>query len=388
MVWLPRGHYRVGATVAVPAVLNETIVLRGEGMRSTYLYPARTGSTAVRFGASTPDESGTGVNRTQYCGMEDLSVNGSLLSSGENVGVQFVEMQKGWMRNVIIEGFDKGPGVGLHLRGSRTSGGPGAPAGPHTWRCTFVNVVIATTTRPLLIDNGDENDFLSCNFALPLGLSAAKDSLAAIEITQGHNNRFFGLLVSGERDPRYRTAYVGLKFSRPTHGDNFGHQVYGLVAEGFNHGVWVDSGVYKLRIHAFDSSISAHAFWDGSDDGEVSAERQNDVIIEITSDKVYHRTRRSSWPQPLTFPDGETAPSVKSSDTFACNNSKPTTIRTFADGQPGQVIVLRLDENTRIAAGGAIRPAGNADIIGAPHLVASFVLMGGRWEQISQSRNS
>src|SRR2546429_1825100 len=79
VVWFPRGHYRIGTTVAVPAVLSETVVLRGEGMRSTYLYPATTGLPAVRFGASTPDESETAVNRTQYCGMEDLSVTGSLL---------------------------------------------------------------------------------------------------------------------------------------------------------------------------------------------------------------------------------------------------------------------------------------------------------------------
>src|SRR6184192_176466 len=92
VVWFPRGHYRIGATVAVPTVLNETIVLRGEGMRSTYLYPATAGIAAVRFGASTPDESGTAAHKTQYCGMEDLSVNGSLLSSGESVGVEFVEM--------------------------------------------------------------------------------------------------------------------------------------------------------------------------------------------------------------------------------------------------------------------------------------------------------
>src|SRR2546426_5664568 len=158
VVWFPRGRYKIGATVVVPVVLNETVLLRGEGMRSAYLYPASKGMTAVRFGASTPDDSGISASKTQYCGMEDLSVSGSLLPPGTSVGVEFVEMQKGWMRNVIIEEFDKGASVGLHLRGSRTTRGVGAAAPPHTWRCTFTNVVVPTTMRPLLIDNGDEND--------------------------------------------------------------------------------------------------------------------------------------------------------------------------------------------------------------------------------------
>jgi len=388
VVWFPRGHYRIGATIAIPAVLNETIVLRGEGMRTTYLYPATTGMTAVRFGASTLDESGTAANKTQYCGMEDLSVNGSLLSGGPNVGVAFVEMQKGWMRNIIIESFEKGPSVGLHLRGSRTAQGPGAPAAPHTWRCAFTNVVVATTTRPLLIENGDENDFFSCNFGLPTGVSGTPDSLAAVEIRQGHNNRFFGLLVTGERDARYRAAYVGLKFSTPANGDNLGHQVYGLVAEGFNHGVWIDQGVRDLWIQAFNSSISAHAFWNGSDDGDVSRERQNNVNIEMVSDRTQYRTRRSDWPETVTFPDGAVTPSVRGSDTYACNNSKPTTITNFADGQAGQVIFVRLDPNTRIAAGKGVRPAGNTDVVGAPHTVAGFALIGRVWEQVSLSRNA
>jgi len=389
VVWFPRGRYKIGATVVVPVVLNETILLRGEGMRSAYLYPASKGMTAVRFGASTPDDSGISASKTQYCGMEDLSVSGSLLPPGTSVGVEFVEMQKGWMRNVIIEEFDKGASVGLHLRGARTTRGVGAAAPPHTWRCTFTNVVVPTTMRPLLIDNGDENDFFSCNFGLPRGLSAPPDSLAAVEITQGHNNRFFGLLVSGETDPRYRGAYLGVKFTAPVNGDNLGHQVYGLVAEGFNHGVWVDPAVRHLWIHAYNSSINAHAFWDGSDDGELDRERQNNVNIAMVSDNtMYHRTGRSHWPEPVTFPDGDQTPSVKGSDTYACSNSKPTTIRTFVDGRPGQVMLVRLDQNTRIAAGQGIRPAGNLDLVGAAHMVVGFAFIGGVWEQISQSRNS
>jgi hypothetical protein len=388
VVWFPPGHYRIGASIAVRPVLSQTIVLRGGGMRSTYLYPAVNGMTAVQFGSATPDNSGRDNNKTQYCGMEDLSVSGSLLSAGDSVGVELVEMQKGWMQNVIIEGFNKGASVGLHLRGSRTSGGVGAPAAPHTWRCMFTNVVVASTMRPLLIENGDENDFVSCNFGLQPGINAPPDSLAAVEIKQGHNNRFFGLLVSGDRDPHYRPAYVGLRLSTPTNGDNLGHQVYGLVAEGFNHGVWIDEGVRDVWIKAFDSSISNHAFWNGSDDGEVGRERQNNVNIELVGGPTTYRTRRSDWGETITFRDGDTRPSVKGSDTYTCSNSKPTTIKEFSEGRPGQLIFIRLDQNTRIAAGQTIRPMSNADISGAPHLLVSFALIGGVWEQISQSRNA
>src|SRR5439155_26031923 len=138
-------------------------------MRSAYLYPGVNGMTALRFGAAVPDVSGPSANVTQYCGIEDMSVNGSLLSGGANVGVQFVQMKMGWLRNVIIESFLSTGSIGLHLKGSVTTGGIGALAIPHTWRCSFSNVVVATTMRPLVLDNADENDFYNCTFSPPPG---------------------------------------------------------------------------------------------------------------------------------------------------------------------------------------------------------------------------
>ena len=35
VVWFPRGRYRTTTTLAVPRVLNQSIVLRGEGMRNS-----------------------------------------------------------------------------------------------------------------------------------------------------------------------------------------------------------------------------------------------------------------------------------------------------------------------------------------------------------------
>ena len=389
VVWFPNGKYRINSTVVVPAVTDQTIVLRGEGMRSAHLYPGVNDMTAVRFGSDVPDPSGAAAQRTQYCGLEDLSVNGSLLTRGANVGVQFVQMQKGWIRNVIIESFAAGTGTGLHLRGSVTGGGIGALATPHTWRCSFSNVVVATTQRPLVIENADENDFYNCNFSLPIGLNGPPNSIQAIQFRQGRNNRFYGLLVQGDRNLATRKAYVGLKFDGPVHGDNLGHQVYGLVAEGFNCGVYVDNAnVRDILVLGFNSSINDHAFWNGSDDGGADNQRQNNVTIEMVSSATSYRTHRSPWPEPITFQDGDSSPSVKGSDTFAFSNTKRTAIVDFTEGRPGQVIVVRLDENTTILANPKIRPVGNRDLVGSPHLLASFALIGGTWEQVTSSKNA
>jgi len=389
VVWFPRGKYRINSTVFVPPVSDKTIVLRGEGMRNAYIYPGTNGMTAVRFGAAVPDPSGTFTNLIQYCGMEDLSVSGSLLTGGTNVGVQLVEMQKGWLRNVIIESFTTAASIGLELKGSVTSGGMGAFAAPHTWRCSFSNVVVATTMRPLVVQNADENDFYNCNFSAPVGRQAPANSVRAIELIQGRNNRFYGLLVQGDRSPASRKAYVGVQFDAPTNGDNLGHQIYGLVAEGFNCGVYIDnSSVRDIIILGFNSSITAHAFWNGSDDGSTDTERQNNVTIEMVSDTLYHRTHRSLWPESVTFRDGDTEPSVTGSDSFACRNSRPTTIGNFVGGRAGQLIFVRLDGNTMIAANANIRPAGNQNLVGSPHLMAGFAFIGGVWEQIALSRNA
>lgn len=388
-VWFPRGKYVVRATVGVPPVIDKTIVLRGEGVRDSYIYPATNGMTAVRFGTASPDSSGSPTNLTQYCGMEDLSIDGSLLTAGTNTGVQFVEMQRGWLRNVIIESLSKGRSIGLHLRGSVTNGGNGAAAAPHVWRCTFSNVVVATTVRPVVLENCDENDFYSCNFSAPLALRGPTESVAAVELTQGRNNRFYGLLLNGDRNVEYRKTYVGMKLDAPVNGDNLGHQIYGLVAEGFNCGVYIESSTVRhILVLGFNSSISDHAFWNGSEDGSVNNQRQNNVTIEMVSDILYHRTHRSLWPESITFNDGDSTPSVRASDTFACHNSNPTTIVNFVDGRPGQLIFVRLDNNTMVAANSNIRPVGNQNLAGSPHLMVGFALIGGVWEQITLSRNA
>jgi len=242
--------------------------------------------------------------------------------------------------------------------------------------------------RPLVVENSDENDFFSCNFSLPTDTNAPAKSLSAIEVVQGRNNRFYGLLVNGDRNPAYRTACLGIKLGTPVHGDNLGHQFYGVVAEGFHYGIYVESpSVRNIMVLGFNSSISAHAFWNGSDDGSGVNQWQNNVTIEMVSDTLHYRTRRTSWPESVTFADGDSAPSVRGSDTFACDNTRPATIVNFADGRPGQLIFVRLDANTTIAANNNIRPVQNRDLVGRAHVMAGFVFLGGRWEQITLSEN-
>src|SRR5205807_696754 len=99
----------------LPVCANISVVLRGAGMRSTYLYPSgpstnfslNSDSQRVCFvlGTLTPDAAGVFTNVTTYCGWEDLSQNGSLISSGSVVAHQMTEANYCWMRNAIIEAF-------------------------------------------------------------------------------------------------------------------------------------------------------------------------------------------------------------------------------------------------------------------------------------------
>src|SRR5262249_54104523 len=152
---------------------------------------------------------------------------------------------------------------------------------------------------------------------------------------QGRNNRFFGLLVGADRSPAKRDAYVGLQFRHPSRGDNAGHQVYGLVAEGFGCGVYVESAdVNAVRVSGYDSSLNSHAFWNGSYDGDTPSERRNNVHIELAGAVTGYDTSPAAAAEPLTLPDGAEQPSVAGSAAFACHNTRRTSINDFRDGRP------------------------------------------------------
>ena len=55
----------------------------------------------------------------------------------------------------------------------------------------------------------------------------------------------------------------------------------------------------------------------------------------------------------LTFPDGDTQPSVKNGQVFIVDNTKATTITMFLDGVPGQVIKLVFTNNKTTLFNGA-----------------------------------
>lgn len=249
VVYVPPGRYVFDRGVRVPPAINSgQVILKGAGMRVSYLYPQTSVVTGILFGVATPDLSGSFTSETLYCGMEDLSLSGSLITDTV-CAVQWTEMQKGWMRNNIIESFNTPGAIGLYLRGST------GQAAPHSWRGGFQNVVVATTYRPLVIQNGDENDFLNCNFGLPTGLASP---VTAIQIYQGRNNRFFGLLMSGENSSLTtgRVNYAGLVVGSPTTGDIANTQVYGVVAEGFDSGISIGSGATQTNILFYNSSIN------------------------------------------------------------------------------------------------------------------------------------
>ena len=327
-----------------------------------------------------------------YCGMEDLSVNGSLLASGTNIGVQLTQMQKGWLRNVIIEGFAVAGNVGLYLRGS-TAVGVGSAAAPHTWRCAFYNVVVATTVRPLVLENADECDFYNCNFGLPTGKSSA---VIAAEFIQGHNQRFFGLLLSGDTNTMFRPNYIGLKFNDPTKGDNSGHQVYGLVAEGFDIGAVVGSAVVQsIWIRGYSPSLSRGAFNNGGPD-DPNAERTNNVTIELAnspgagSNLQHYSSAHRDDPEALTFPNNVAMPSVQGGNCFAFSNAGATTVTKFLNGRRGRLIVVRLDANTTLQHGTGtdnIRCPGGVNIGPAAHRMVTLQYIAGIWETVSVSTN-
>lgn len=379
IVFLPRGDYIVNSTLTFTPTSTETLELRGEGTRHTFIYPNTAGLTAIRTGAATPDTSGTTTNAHYYGRLTDLSVIGSLAPTG--CGIKMVEPHRWVVRNVNIEQFDGVGGTGLYLLGSTTSGGVGASAAPHAWRNQFYSVLVATTRRPLIIENGDENEFFGCNFALPpTGITGlADDSLIAIEIIQGRNNRGFGGLLSGHAvADADRAQYAGLKFCQPVNGDVLGNVWTGIVAEGFNKPVWFDGAAAVANgVRDYNSSINAVEFTDDA------AQQGTRCFVDAPYHHINYRNSRSQYTDAIGFAPSDATPSVQIGNVFATVNGSATTITNFDDGKNGQVIWVRLDANTTVQDNASIRCSGGADITGAASMLVSFVNIGGTWYQAS-----
>src|SRR5437899_11061107 len=223
VVKFPAGKYRHTATLIVPVALDQgQVILRGDGMRVSYLFPAgpSTNFTAaplynacLLFGAVTPDAAGTVTNVTQYCGIENLSSSGTLITSGNVVGLQFTEMQKGFVTNSVIENFPNNS-IGLYLRGSTVTGGLGTnTTAPHCWRNVFTNCVIVSIGsnnlggQPVVLQNSDENSFVNGVHGATTGQTVSADSIFTTWIQMGRNNLFDDVLQAGERTA-LKTGYV------------------------------------------------------------------------------------------------------------------------------------------------------------------------------------
>ena len=419
VVYFPAGRYLYTGTIQVPVALNQgQVILRGAGMRSTYLFPSGASTTftaaplynvCLLFGSATPDAAGTSTNVTQYCGMEDMSINGTFISSGSVVAVQFTEMQYGWMRNHITENFPNNS-IGCYLRGSTVTGGLGTLTSfPHTRMCNFINCTIQTIGgsnlggTPLLLQNADENNFYSCSCQPTTGQTVAANSIFATSIQMGRNNRFFGCLMAGDTGAT-KTGYVGMVFGPPVNeagvanGSVLQNQDYGFVAEGFSICIWfrADSSGNTLGngSNGGQPSVYTTAYKDDTapiaNGGFVGGGQGGNYFISPLINVNYIASGRPAAPTCL-FPINSATPSIGGSDVWGTQNNAGTIITTFnapTDGSvDGRTITLRInDANTTIrdvnnGGGGNIRCLGRQDIVGAVGLVVSFVAVAGIWYQ-------
>jgi hypothetical protein len=253
-VYIPTGQYSVSGQITVPMAVNQgQVILRGANMRASILAPTQSGGTFILFGSPVQDPAVSLNSITQFCAVQDLEITGT--QAGANTcAMQWTEMQKGWIQNVLITGFQASGCIGLYLLGSN-SGGP-----EHSWRGGFYNLVIASTYRPLVMQNADENDFFNCNFGLPIGLTSA---VTAIQLLQGNSNRFFGTTLSGEVSSLTtgRPNYTGVALSATT-GNTSNNQFYGLWVEGFDSGVSVSSGVSNNTFYNANPAICRQSISD------------------------------------------------------------------------------------------------------------------------------
>lgn len=387
VVFFPNGTYKITSVLAITPTTSSSIVLKGEGERDSYILPATSGQTAVRFGAASPDPSGTQTNNISYCGMENLSISGTLLPSATAIGLQVTQGQHCWFKRIIVEAMPASS-IGIYLVGSTTSGGAGAAASPHTWRCDFEDVIATTCKRPWVLSNVDECLFTNCDAG---ALTAQSTQTYAWEITQGHNNRWNGCLASGDTTTpdggttyTYRANYRGWGFRTAANGDDLGAVFDGAVAEGFEHMIWVESStVTDLDGNGLNASICHYKYYNGANDG--GAERANRVNLNfVGSDNTRILSTRQAVAEPLTFVASDVTPSVKSGNVFACAASGAGPITNFDDGISGQPIYVRLTAGYAITHDVTkIRCPGAADVAAAANKWVHLVLLGTVWQVIA-----
>lgn len=420
VIYFPAGNYIFTSTIQLPVALNSgQIIFKGAGMRITYLFPKGPSTNftpaplfpaCLVFGTTTPDAAGVFTNVTQYEGMEDMSVNGSLITTGNVVGVQFTEMQYGWLKNVIIEAFPNAP-IELYLRGATVTGGLGTgTTAPHTRLCSFTNTVIATAGSgnaggfAAILQNADENDFINSSFSCTSGQAVAANSIKTVLIQMGRNNRFFGVLYSGDTTA-LKSGYTGLVFGPPVNeagvanGSVLQNQDYGAVAEGFSKCFWVqaDSSGNTLGNSVVNANPSIYTT-DWQDDvqptnpgGFVLGGQGGNCFYAPMLGRMILACREPAAPTAV-FVDLSTTPSISGSNVWTASNSAGTIITNFLNDTDGQRILIRFTNgNTTIrdvnnGGGGNIRNYGRQDIVGAVNWCVQYQKIAGVWHQISPVR--
>jgi hypothetical protein len=401
-VTFPPAAYKITSTLQVPVALNSgQVVLKGSGMKTTSLRLSGSSSNytyvdgravGVLFGSPNPDAAGAATQQTQYCGMEDLAVNGTALGSavtaGNFSGIQFTEMQFGWLKNVIIETLPNAS-VGLYLRGATVTGGLGTGTTfQHVRMCYFTNLVIATigsnssSPSALMLQNADENDFYNCSFACASTQTlAAALSIPVVWIQLGRNNRFFGALYNG--DDNNTSPYVGLQFGPPANasgvpnGSVLQNQDYGCVAEGHNIAVLfkLDSSG-NLRgnsVLAFNPSISSSAF---SDQNAGTGGFGNCVYAPMLNPPFWYFDGALPTPNILSL-IGAT-PLAGATNFAALANASNTSVSQLSQLATGQILFLRLDSKTTLldasqTGGSDLRLWGRQNLVGTDNSWVGFV---------------
>lgn len=418
VVFFPAGKYIHTQTIQVPVALNQNqVILRGEGMNVTALFPS--GATTsfltapifpatVLFGTNVFDAAGSNNSQMQYVGMEDMRINGSLLTQGMYVGAEFAETQFCYMRNVIISNFP-GSSWGLYIRGATVSGGLGASSNIGAARLnSFYNVVVAnigtgstSTPSAVVFQNADENDFYNCNFGCAQGLTPGVNKIYTAWIQCGRNNRFFGALYTGDRSS-VKSNYVAMVFGPPSNetggpnGQVLQNQDYGCVYEGFNLGPWfradASGNVTGNQIYGANPSIVNSYFSDENapilNGSAVSGGAGANLFWAPNFNTMYQASRTHAAPV-CVFPSGSTTPAVGGSNTWQTNNPSLTTITDFISGMDGQrMLILFKDANTVIrdvnnGGGGTIVNWGRSDLTGKTNWIVEYQLIGANWFQMT-----
>ena len=91
----------------------------------------------------------------------------------------------------------------------------------------------------------------------------------------------------------------------------------------------------------------------------------------------------------LTFTDADTTPSIAGRNIFVEANTGATSITTFDDGQPGQIIHIRFTTaNTTLVDGATLQLAGSANFVGSADDVITLWFGGDNiWREVSRSVN-